>query len=72
VVIRGIDQAVFREACSRSALLERLGDRRVLLSTANTYSYRKMYAPFRDYVGEWGALLEGEWVLVHGVWSKTW
>ncbi|TMS14882.1 JmjC domain-containing protein 8 [Larimichthys crocea] len=40
----------FRSSCSKSTLLEEYGERRVRLSTANTYSYRKVDIPFREYV----------------------
>lgn len=51
VILRGLtDNSKFRFLCSKSSLLEEYGDRRVRLSTANTYSYRKVDVPFREYV----------------------
>nr|XP_020443586.1 jmjC domain-containing protein 8 [Monopterus albus] len=51
VIIRGLtDNTKFRLLCSKSSLLEEYGDRTVRLSTANTYSYRKVDVPFQDYV----------------------
>ncbi|XP_027141341.1 jmjC domain-containing protein 8 isoform X2 [Larimichthys crocea] len=51
VILRGLtDNTRFRSSCSKSTLLEEYGERRVRLSTANTYSYRKVDIPFREYV----------------------
>ncbi|XP_044037514.1 jmjC domain-containing protein 8 isoform X2 [Siniperca chuatsi] len=51
VILRGLtDNTKFRSLCSKSSLLEEYGDRRVRLSTANTYSYRKVDVPFQEYV----------------------
>ncbi|XP_019395399.1 PREDICTED: jmjC domain-containing protein 8 isoform X3 [Crocodylus porosus] len=51
VVIRGLtDNAAFRALCTRDRLLAAFGQRRVRLSTANTYSYRKVDMPFQEYV----------------------
>ncbi|XP_058536437.1 jmjC domain-containing protein 8 isoform X2 [Ochotona princeps] len=51
VVLRGLtDNAKFRALCARQELLAAFGDRVVRLSTANTYSYRKVDLPFREYV----------------------
>ncbi|KAM6407490.1 jmjC domain-containing protein 8 [Rhynochetos jubatus] len=51
VILRGVtDNAVFRALCTREKLLAAFGPRRVRLSTANTYSYRKVDVPFQDYV----------------------
>uniref|UniRef100_A0A3Q0SZK4 Jumonji domain containing 8 n=1 Tax=Amphilophus citrinellus TaxID=61819 RepID=A0A3Q0SZK4_AMPCI len=50
VIIRGLtDNTKFRLLCSKSSLLTEYGSRRVRLSTANTYSYRKD-VPFQEYV----------------------
>ncbi|NXC38273.1 JMJD8 protein, partial [Penelope pileata] len=40
----------FRALCTRQQLLAAFGERRVRLSTANTYSYRKVDVPFQEYV----------------------
>ncbi|KAM3598664.1 uncharacterized protein V6R79_021085 [Siganus canaliculatus] len=51
VILRGLtDNTKFRSLCSRWRLLEAFGERRVRLSTANTYSYRKVDVPFHQYV----------------------
>ncbi|NXA37507.1 JMJD8 protein, partial [Eudromia elegans] len=51
VIIRGAtDNAVFRALCTREKLLAAFGERPVRLSTANTYSYRKVDVPFQEYV----------------------
>uniref|UniRef100_A0A3Q0SKR4 Jumonji domain containing 8 n=1 Tax=Amphilophus citrinellus TaxID=61819 RepID=A0A3Q0SKR4_AMPCI len=51
VIIRGLtDNTKFRLLCSKSSLLTEYGSRRVRLSTANTYSYRKVDVPFQEYV----------------------
>ncbi|XP_061761757.1 jmjC domain-containing protein 8 isoform X3 [Nerophis ophidion] len=51
VVIRGVtDNMKFRSLCSKSSLLEEYGQRKVRLSTANTYSYTKVDVAFRKYV----------------------
>ncbi|KAM3863993.1 jmjC domain-containing protein 8 [Diretmus argenteus] len=51
VILRGLtDNQKFRVLCSKSSLLEEYGDRTVRLSTANTYSYRKVDVPFHQYV----------------------
>ncbi|KAM9843312.1 jmjC domain-containing protein 8 [Aulostomus maculatus] len=51
VILRGLtDNTKFRSLCSRSSLLEAYGDRTVRLSTANTYSYRKVDVLFREFV----------------------
>ncbi|XP_057171140.1 jmjC domain-containing protein 8 isoform X2 [Ursus arctos] len=42
--------ARFRALCSRERLLASFGDSVVRLSTANTYSYRKVDLPFQEYV----------------------
>ncbi|XP_037364018.1 jmjC domain-containing protein 8 [Talpa occidentalis] len=44
------DNSRFRALCSRERLLAAFGDRVVRLSTANTYSYRKVDLPFQEYV----------------------
>ncbi|XP_012587166.1 PREDICTED: WD repeat-containing protein 24 [Condylura cristata] len=50
VLTRLTDNARFRALCSRERLLAAFGDRVVRLSTANTYSYRKVDLPFQEYV----------------------
>ncbi|XP_072416154.1 jmjC domain-containing protein 8 isoform X1 [Chiloscyllium punctatum] len=51
VIIRGITQnEQFRALCSKQSLLQEFGNRLVRLSTANTYSYRKVDVPFKEYV----------------------
>ncbi|XP_029365406.1 jmjC domain-containing protein 8-like isoform X2 [Echeneis naucrates] len=51
VIFRGLtDNAKFQLLCSKSNLLRHYGGRRVRLSTANTYSYRKVDVPFQEYV----------------------
>ncbi|XP_068193699.1 jmjC domain-containing protein 8 [Antennarius striatus] len=51
VIIRGLtDNTVFRSLCSKSRLLEDYGNRRIRLSTANTYSYRKVDVLFQEYL----------------------
>ncbi|XP_065268272.1 jmjC domain-containing protein 8 isoform X2 [Emys orbicularis] len=51
VVIQGItDNSEFQALCTRNKLLAEFGDRLVRLSTANTYSYRKVDVPFQEYV----------------------
>ncbi|XP_040014399.1 jmjC domain-containing protein 8 isoform X2 [Xiphias gladius] len=51
VILRGLtDNTKFRSLCSKSSLLQEYGDRRVRLSTANTYSYRKVDVRFQEYV----------------------
>lgn len=51
VVLRGFtDNTKFRLLCSKSTLLEEFGSRTVKLSTANTFSYRKVDVSFQRYV----------------------
>ncbi|XP_075873100.1 jmjC domain-containing protein 8 [Nelusetta ayraudi] len=51
VILRGLtDNTKFRSLCSKSKLLAAFGDRKVELSTANTFSYRKVRVAFREYV----------------------
>ncbi|XP_029015298.1 jmjC domain-containing protein 8 isoform X3 [Betta splendens] len=51
VILRGLnDNTKFRFLCSKSSLLQEYGARKVRLSTANTYSYRKVDVPFQEYV----------------------
>lgn len=53
VILRGLtDNTKFRRLCSKQNLLKEYGDRTVRLSTANTYSYRKVDVSFREYVEE--------------------
>ncbi|KAK7938289.1 hypothetical protein WMY93_001615 [Mugilogobius chulae] len=51
VILRGLtDNTKFQRLCSKENLLKEYGDRIVRLSTANTYSYKKVDVPFRRYV----------------------
>nr|XP_035939363.1 jmjC domain-containing protein 8 isoform X2 [Halichoerus grypus] len=51
VILQGLtDNSRFRALCSRERLLASFGDSVVRLSTANTYSYRKVDLPFQEYV----------------------
>ncbi|XP_035405033.1 LOW QUALITY PROTEIN: jmjC domain-containing protein 8 [Cygnus atratus] len=51
VILRGVtDNSAFRALCTREKLLAAFGQRLVRLSTANTYSYRKVDVPFQEYV----------------------
>ncbi|XP_027466525.1 jmjC domain-containing protein 8 isoform X3 [Zalophus californianus] len=51
VILQGLtDNSRFRALCSRERLLDSFGDNVVRLSTANTYSYRKVDLPFQEYV----------------------
>ncbi|NXT26159.1 JMJD8 protein, partial [Syrrhaptes paradoxus] len=51
VILRGVtDNSAFRALCTRDKLLAAFGARSVRLSTANTYSYRKVDVPFQEYV----------------------
>lgn len=51
VIIRGLtDNTKFQFQCSKNSLLQEFGDRMVRLSTANTYSYRKVDVPFQEFV----------------------
>ncbi|KAK7798282.1 hypothetical protein U0070_005354 [Myodes glareolus] len=51
VILQGLtDNSRFRALCSRENLLASFGDNVVRLSTANTYSYRKVDLPFQEYV----------------------
>ncbi|KAJ0000913.1 hypothetical protein NQD34_005933 [Periophthalmus magnuspinnatus] len=51
VILRGLtDNTRFQRLCSKINLLKEYGDRSVRLSTANTYSYRKVDVSFREYV----------------------
>ncbi|KAE8300929.1 Protein transport protein Sec23B [Larimichthys crocea] len=61
VFLRGLtDNTRFRSSCSKSTLLEEYGERRVRLSTANTYSYRKdtLYFFGDNNFTEWKSLFE--------------
>ena len=51
VVLTGMRDrnAHFRRLCARDALLARWGDRRIVLSTANTHSYEKHVKTLREY-----------------------
>ncbi|MBN3315385.1 JMJD8 protein, partial [Atractosteus spatula] len=51
VILRGLsDNTKFQFLCSKSSLLQQYGDRLVRLSTANTYSYRKVDVSFREFL----------------------
>ncbi|KAJ7414907.1 jumonji domain containing 8 [Willisornis vidua] len=51
VILGGVtDNSAFRALCSREKLLAAFGPLLVRLSTANTYSYRKVDVPFQEYV----------------------
>ncbi|KAM6351724.1 jmjC domain-containing protein 8 isoform 2-T2 [Alca torda] len=51
VILRGFtDNSAFRALCTREKLLAAFGALPVRLSTANTYSYRKVDVPFQEYV----------------------
>ncbi|XP_077173048.1 jmjC domain-containing protein 8 [Paroedura picta] len=53
VILQGIsDNTEFQAYCTKEKLLARFGDHLVRLSTANTYSYRKVDLPFQDYVDQ--------------------
>ncbi|XP_024864431.1 jmjC domain-containing protein 8 isoform X2 [Kryptolebias marmoratus] len=53
VVLRGLtDNTKFRFLCSKWSLLAEYSSRTVRLSTANTYSYRKVDVPFQEFVDE--------------------
>ncbi|XP_039587709.1 jmjC domain-containing protein 8 isoform X2 [Passer montanus] len=51
VILGGVtDNSAFRALCTREKLLAAFGPFPVRLSTANTYSYRKVDVPFQQYV----------------------
>ncbi|XP_065539769.1 jmjC domain-containing protein 8 isoform X3 [Lathamus discolor] len=51
VILQGLtDNSAFRALCTREKLLAAFGSSPVRLSTANTYSYRKVDVPFTEYV----------------------
>uniref|UniRef100_A0A670Y4D0 Jumonji domain containing 8 n=1 Tax=Pseudonaja textilis TaxID=8673 RepID=A0A670Y4D0_PSETE len=51
VILQGLtDNTEFQTQCTKDHLLARFGEHLVRLSTANTYSYRKVDLPFQDYV----------------------
>ncbi|NXD31846.1 JMJD8 protein, partial [Spelaeornis formosus] len=51
VILGGVtDNSAFRALCSREKLLAAFGPVPVRLSTANTFSYRKVDLPFQEYV----------------------
>ncbi|NXD44701.1 JMJD8 protein, partial [Copsychus sechellarum] len=51
VILDGFtDNSAFRALCTREKLLAAFGPFPVRLSTANTYSYRKVDVPFQEYV----------------------
>ncbi|GAB1609883.1 jmjC domain-containing protein 8-like isoform X1 [Argonauta hians] len=47
------DNTQFRKACSKDNLIRKYGDRIVKLSTANTYSYKKVNMPLKKYFTEY-------------------
>ncbi|KAI4822059.1 jmjC domain-containing protein 8 [Pseudochaenichthys georgianus] len=53
VILRGLtDNTRFRSLCSKASLLEEYGASKVRLSTANTFSYRKVDIPLQEYVDD--------------------
>uniref|UniRef100_A0A4W5QDM7 Jumonji domain containing 8 n=1 Tax=Hucho hucho TaxID=62062 RepID=A0A4W5QDM7_9TELE len=51
VILKGFsDNTKFQFLCSKSSLLQEYGERMVRLSTANTYSYRKVDVRFEEFV----------------------
>ncbi|XP_054849636.1 jmjC domain-containing protein 8 [Eublepharis macularius] len=53
VILQGItNNTEFQACCTKEKLSARFGDHLVRLSTANTYSYRKVDLPFQDYVDQ--------------------
>uniref|UniRef100_H0YZG6 Jumonji domain containing 8 n=1 Tax=Taeniopygia guttata TaxID=59729 RepID=H0YZG6_TAEGU len=51
LILGGVtDNSAFRALCTREKLLAAFGPFPVRLSTANTYSYRKVDVPFQEYV----------------------
>uniref|UniRef100_A0A8C8K261 Jumonji domain containing 8 n=1 Tax=Oncorhynchus tshawytscha TaxID=74940 RepID=A0A8C8K261_ONCTS len=51
VILKGFsDNTKFQFLCSKSSLLQQYGERMVRLSTANTYSYRKVDVRFEEFV----------------------
>ncbi|KAM9471603.1 jmjC domain-containing protein 8 [Salvelinus alpinus] len=51
VILKGFsDNTKFQFLCSKSSLLQQYGERIVRLSTANTYSYRKVDVRFEEFV----------------------
>ncbi|XP_067088383.1 jmjC domain-containing protein 8 [Osmerus mordax] len=51
VILRSVtDNMKFKFLCSKSNLLQEYGDRKVRLSTANTFSYKKVDVPFKEFV----------------------
>ncbi|XP_046893350.1 jmjC domain-containing protein 8 isoform X2 [Hypomesus transpacificus] len=51
VILRSVtDNMKFQFLCSKSNLLQEYGDRKVRLSTANTFSYKKVDVPFKEFV----------------------
>ncbi|XP_042294628.1 jmjC domain-containing protein 8 isoform X2 [Sceloporus undulatus] len=53
VILQGItDNSEFQSQCTKERLLAKFGDHPIRLSTANTYSYRKVDLPFQEYVDQ--------------------
>lgn len=51
VILRGLtDNTKFQLLCSKTNLRQEYGHRTVRLSTANTYSYRKVDVPFEEFI----------------------
>uniref|UniRef100_A0A4W5QDN2 Jumonji domain containing 8 n=1 Tax=Hucho hucho TaxID=62062 RepID=A0A4W5QDN2_9TELE len=50
VILKGFSDNTVRFLCSKSSLLQEYGERMVRLSTANTYSYRKVDVRFEEFV----------------------
>ncbi|KAF3845891.1 hypothetical protein F7725_002969 [Dissostichus mawsoni] len=62
VILRGLtDNTRFRSLCSKASLLEEYGARKVRLSTANTFSYRKVILLF-----QWTSLCRSMWTICCG------
>lgn len=49
-VDQATDNLVFRKACSKENLIKKYGKKVVRLSTANTYSYKKVDVPLQEYI----------------------
>ncbi|XP_064644293.1 jmjC domain-containing protein 8-like [Lineus longissimus] len=53
VVIRGAaDNSAFRNVATKSRILEKYGDKKIILSTANTHSHEKVTQKLADYINE--------------------
>jgi len=53
VIIRNIDNRLFRQLSTRERLLHDFGDVTIQLSSANTYSYHRVTATFGEYVKQY-------------------